>query len=182
MTWVQRRLPFILIILLSCIVLILSIWDIIYNQEWIQGILAVYGILIILAIVLLFLKTKEKSVETTPNVEEFEKTLKGKLSHFKCPNCNGIFAIKKSKHNNKNAFILTCPDCGNVGKIPSKPQLIEDEIPEKKSPTTRFKCGNCGEWISIWAEGADLFKSIQIYSCPYCGIKQSMSRTASSDV
>ena len=39
----------------------------------------------------------------------------------------------------------------------------------------KFTCNKCGEFISIWAEGVDLFSNVQIYSCPYCGQKKSMS-------
>lgn len=175
MTLLRGKLPFITIILLALVILILSLWDIIYNQQWIQRILALYGILIIIVVVLLFLKTKKTTDIDT--VREFEKTLEGKLQHFKCPNCNGIFAIKKSKHENKKPFSLTCPDCGNIGKISSTPNLIVDEIPDQKSVKTNFTCENCGEWVSIWAEGTDLFKDIKINSCPYCGRKQSMAIT-----
>ena len=176
MTSVRSKLPFVAMILLACVVLILSLWDIIYERQWIQGILALYGILAILTIVLLFLRTQKKSTDANA-VKEFEKTLEGKLYHFKCPNCNGIFAVKKSKRNNKKPFTLTCPDCGYIGKIPPTPKSIVAEIPDQKSEKTKFKCGNCGEWISIWAEGTDLFQDIQIHSCPYCGEKQSMNST-----
>jgi len=175
MTVAQSKLPFIAIILLACVVLFFSLWSVIYEDQWFQSILALYGILIILAVVLVFLSSKKKSTDFKHVVKEFEKTLEGKLHHFKCPNCNGIFAIKKSKRNNKKPFALTCPDCGNVGTIPSTPKLVEEEIPEQKSVKTRFTCKNCGEFISIWAEVADLFHDMRIYSCPYCGKKQSMN-------
>ena len=119
-------------------------------------------------------RAMKKTTEASPTMQEFEKTLEGQLHHFKCPNCNGIFAIKKSKHNNKKTFVLTCPDCGHVGTISSSPKVVVDQIPEKKSVNKNFKCEQCGEWVSIWAEGTDLFSDIHIYSCPYCGEKQSM--------
>jgi len=174
MTLIQRKLLFAAIILLSIVVLLSSLFDIVYEKQWLQIILTLYAILIIFTIVLLFLKPTKKIVESGDIVEEFEKTLKGKLYHFKCPNCNGIFAIKKSKSNNKKPFTLTCPDCGTVGKISSSPPVIVEEIPEQKSENIKFKCKSCGERVSIWAEGTDLFRNIQVYSCPYCGEKQPM--------
>lgn len=174
MTLTQSKLLFIIVILLSIVVLFSSLFDIIYEKQWLQIILTLYAILIIFTIVLLFLKPTKKIVESGDIVEEFEKTLEGKLYHFKCPNCNGIFAIKKSKHNNKKPFTLTCPDCGTVGKISSSPPMVVEEIPEQKSENIKFKCKNCGERVSVWAEGTDLFQNIQIYSCPYCGEKQPM--------
>lgn len=163
------------IILLAVVAFLFSLWAILYEDQWLQTILAVYGILIILDLVLVFLSSKKKLADFKHVVKEFEKTLEGKLHHFKCPSCNGIFAVKKSKRNNKKSFMLTCPDCGNVGRIPPKPKSVEGEIPEEKSVTTRFTCKNCGEYISIWAEGTDLFHDMRIYSCPYCGKEQSMT-------
>jgi len=175
MTLVYGKLPFIAMIIFAFVVFILSLWDIFYNQQWTQRILALYGIIIILVVVLLFLRTKKSTDVNT--VKEFEKTLKGKLQHYKCPNCNGIFAIKKSKQENKKPFSLTCPDCGNIGKISPSPMSIIDEIPDKKSMKKDFTCEHCGEWVSIWAEGTDLYGDIKVNSCPYCGKSKSMAST-----
>lgn len=174
MKLIHRKLLFLVIILLSIVVLFSSMFDIVYGKEWLQIILAIYAILIIFTIVLLFLAPTKKIAESKDSVEEFEKTLEGKLYHFKCPNCQGIFAIKKSSRNNKKPFTLTCPDCGTIGKISSSPPVVIEEIPKQKSENIKFKCKNCGEKVSIWAEGTDLVQDIQIYSCPYCGEKQSM--------
>jgi predicted RNA-binding Zn-ribbon protein involved in translation (DUF1610 family) len=125
--------------------------------------------------VIVFYILNKKPVTTKNAVKEFEKTLEGKLHHFKCPSCNGIFAIKKSKHENRKPFKLTCPDCGYVGTIPTVPKIIEDEIPDEKSVKTKFICQKCGEFISVWAEGVDLFKNVKIFTCPYCGNKDSMN-------
>ena len=173
MTAVQSKLSFFVIGLVACAVFLLSLWSIVYEFGWLQSVLALYGILIIIVIVLVFLSLKKKPAEHI--VKEFEKTLEGKLHHFKCPSCSGIFAIKKSKRDNKKPFTLTCPDCGNVGTISPTPRVVSEEIPGEKSGKTRFTCKNCGEFISIWAEGTDLFHDMQIYSCPYCGNNQSMS-------
>ena len=171
---VQLRLPFIGLLMMAFILFLVSIWDILNEQEWLQTILAIYGIIIILAIVMLFLGVKKEST-TEETVKIFEKTLEGKLHHFKCPSCDGIFAIKKSKANNKRSFTLTCPDCGALGTIPTKPQTVIDSVPEQKSMKTRFKCSNCGEWVTIWAEGAPLFSHIHVFSCPYCGENKPLS-------
>jgi predicted RNA-binding Zn-ribbon protein involved in translation (DUF1610 family) len=157
-------------------VFVFSLWDIVYNEQWLERIIALYGILIILT--LLFLVSKErKKPAVNKTVDEFEKSLKGKLQHFKCPLCGGIFAIKKSKHNNKTPFTLTCPDCGRTGTISSKPSQIWEEIPEKKSIHKNFTCAHCGEWMMVWAEGVDIVQDVHVYSCPYCGIKQDLHLT-----
>jgi len=166
----KHTLPFIALILFACVVLLLSFWDIIYDEQWLERVIALYGILFVLAILFLISLTHKKP----STVEEFEKSLKGALHHFKCPSCGGVFAIKKSKHDNKQAFTLTCPDCGAVGLIPPKPSLVVGEIPEKKSVNKNFTCGTCGEWIMVWAEGTTLASDLHVYSCPYCGTKHDM--------
>jgi len=176
MTWIQSRTTLLLMILLGFLVLGVSLWDIVFEKGWRQQILAGYMILILLILVLRWMGSEEKSTgEIGNSVTEFEKTLKGKLSQFQCPSCRGIFAIKKSKYNNKKPVKMTCPGCGTVGIIPSAPKFIGAEIPEQKSPHVIFKCTNCNERITIWAEGTGLYQDICVFSCPYCGEEQSMN-------
>lgn len=169
----RDNLPFLGIIIFAFMVLIFSIWDIIYNEQWLERIIALYIILFILCV--LFSVSKKKKPGEKKIVDEFEKTLEGKLQHFKCPSCSGIFAIKKSKQNNKKPFTLTCPDCGMTGSISSKPSQIQEEIPEKKSEHKNFTCEHCGEWMTIWAEGVDIIQDVHVYSCPYCGTKHDLT-------
>lgn len=172
---IERKLFYFLVIIFTIILFIVSLWSIIYEEQWFQTILALYGILIILTTVLLFLTLKKKPTLIDNAVKDFKKTLHGKLQHYKCPFCNGIFAIKKSKSNNKKPFLLTCPDCGNAGKISTSPKSIVEKIPKQKSSKQNFKCNKCGEFVSIWAEGTELYHTIKINSCPYCGKKHSMN-------
>ena len=104
----------------------------------------------------------------------FEKTLHGGLYHFKCSHCNGVFALKESKKNDIRQLTLTCPDCGAIGQISSKPPVKIDHIPSKKSPRISFVCKKCGETLNIWAEGRPLSDHISIFSCPYCGNNKPM--------
>ena len=82
MKLIHRKLLFLVIIILSIVVLFSSMFDIVYGKEWLQIILAIYAVLIIFTIVLLFLAPAKKVVESKDIVEEFEKTLEGKLYHF----------------------------------------------------------------------------------------------------
>jgi len=176
MSWIKGSGPFIILIILGLCVMIFSIYDIIFDKGWMAVILTAYALLIIITltvVVFLRLQKEEVFVET---VEEFEKTLKGGLHHFKCPTCNGIFAIKKSKSNNKKHVKMTCPDCGAMGVISPNPAYVEEEIPEKKSVKANFKCYSCREGITVWAEGAELYKNVYVYSCPFCGEDETMKR------
>lgn len=168
MRFIWGRGPFILLVLIGFWILFFSIWGVIFNNDWIQLILISYFILIIILTVLIIFISKKTSYEINI-IMEFEKKLKGGLYHFKCPICNGIFAIKKSSHKNKKSFKLTCPDCGRIGIISSNPLRIKEKIPENKSTKADFRCCYCREGITIWAEGSELFNHINVYSCPYCG-------------
>lgn len=152
------------------------IYNIIFDWDLTNFFLSVIVVLILVALFLLFLRNLlvlgfEKSVE------EFAKTLHGGLFHFKCPRCNGFFAIKKSKGNNKKPVKIKCPHCGSKGVIPGKYSTVfEEEIPEKKSLATNFKCLNCGEGLTVWAEGGSLYSNVEVFTCPYCGEEKTMKK------
>ena len=171
----MKNLYFNLISILAFWIFFFALYDISTGQEWMIVILAINALLLILILtIIVYLYSKKPRVSYS--VEEFEKRLKGGLYHFKCSSCGGIFAIKKSKENNKKPIKMTCPDCGIMGVIPSEPVCIEEEIPEKKSVKASFECRRCGEGITIWAEGTDLFSGVSVYTCPFCGEKKPLKR------
>jgi len=176
MSWMKNKGSFALLTLFGFLVLVFSIFDIVYDKGWFVVIISLYVILIILIIVALVIKFEGKSKKIAYTVEEFEKSLKGGLFHFKCPTCSGVFAIKKSKSNDNQTVKMTCPDCGAIGFIPPNPFCIEEEIPEKKSIKANFKCTSCGEGVTVWAEGTKLYKDMNVYSCPFCGEKKPLDK------
>jgi predicted RNA-binding Zn-ribbon protein involved in translation (DUF1610 family) len=175
MKWVKSSWPFIIITIIGLSILIFSIYDIIYDKDWMIRTFAAWGLLVVITIVVIFFRLKKEEAPAA-TLEEFEKTLKGGLYHFKCPTCSGIFAIKKSKSDNKKFVKMTCPDCGTMGTIPPNPAQIEEEIPEKKSIKANFKCNVCGEGITVWAEGTELYKKMIVHSCPFCGEEEPLKR------
>jgi len=176
MRWV-RLLYLNLILILAFWILFFSIYDIVIGRGWMLAVLASYAILIILIITAILYFYSKKPAPIIPiSVEEFEKSLKGGLYHFKCPSCNGIFAIKKSKGNNNKPIKMTCPDCGMIGIVPPNPDVVEEDIPEKKSVKASFKCNVCGEGVTIWAEGTDLYRRVSVYTCPFCGEQKPLKK------
>lgn len=151
------------------------IFNLTFNNVFLLFIFLIFLFIILSFLIHIFLKKKKVRIFIN-SIEEFKKSLTGPLFHFKCPICNGIFAIKKSKGDNKKSIKMTCPDCGRIGVIPPNPVLIEEGIPEKKSLKVNFRCNNCGEGITIWAEGTDLFDNIQVFSCSFCGKTNTMNR------
>ncbi|KYK30638.1 MAG: hypothetical protein AYK22_03395 [Thermoplasmatales archaeon SG8-52-3] len=167
----------ILFLILGFFLIIFSFYDIVYDLGLIVISIVAYFLLIFFYIYLNLRESKTKTVPVDIDiVEEFEKTLKGGLYHFKCQTCDGFFAIKKSKGDNKQYVKMTCPDCGSIGVIPPNPSTIEDFIPEKKSIKANFKCEICNERLTIWAEGTELYKKLHIFSCPYCGKIETMKK------
>ncbi len=174
MSWLKEfRLFFIVII--GLFLTIFGLLDIIFGTGLILITFIFYILLFIYTIYFIFLRKKKEEVLVSP-FEEFEKSLTGELFHFKCPICNGFFAIKKSKSDNKKNIRMSCPDCGTIGVIPPNPAFVEEEIPEKKSIKANFKCNICGEGVSIWAEGKDLINNTKVFSCPFCGKTNTMTR------
>ncbi len=159
-----------------CILLFFTLWDIIYGKqllqlfdfiferEILQRILILYIIFITFLIVLIFLQTSKKFKDVLKSRRVFEKLIEDKLHYFKCPKCNEIFTIKKSKENENKPFIITCPCCGIVGRIPA----------ESRSVGNKFTCKICGEQVVIWAENIKSPHNVEVFTCPYCGEKQSM--------
>ena len=175
MSWMKSSKPFVMLLIIGLCMIVFSIFDIVYDKGWMIISLVTFLVIIVITILLIYQKFREKQV-AIGSIEEFEKTLKGGLYHYKCPTCNGIFAIKKSKKNNKKTVKMTCPDCGAIGVITPYPAEIEDEIPEKKSVKANFQCYLCGEGITVWAEGADLYRQMNVYSCPFCGQNEPLKR------
>jgi len=173
--WFKKNSLFILLAILGFWVFVFTIYDLLFDKDWEIYLIASYLMLFLLFFIFFFFMYYKKTV-TEPSIDEFEKTLKGGLYHFKCPVCGGIFAIKKSRGNNKKRVKMNCPDCGAIGIIPENPVCIEQEIPEKKSIKKNFRCTNCGEGITVWAEGKELYKDVNVYTCPFCGIKKPLDR------
>jgi predicted RNA-binding Zn-ribbon protein involved in translation (DUF1610 family) len=175
MRLIERLELFVLLIFLGLLVLFFSILGIILNKDWNMLILTLYILLLFSSGILIVLKLYKSKLKTR-KIEDFEKKLKGRLYHFKCPRCKGIFAIKESTDKNKKSVKITCPDCGILGIIPSDPIKIKGDIPEDKSINVIFRCNNCGEGITIWAEGVNLYNNIYVYSCPFCGNEKPLRR------
>ena len=119
MKWIKSSWPFVIIVIIGLCILIFSIYDITNAKDWMIRTFAAWGLLIVITIVVIFFRLKKEEAPAI-TVEEFEKTLKGGLYHFKCPTCSGIFAIKKSKSNNKKYVKMTCPDCWDTASKEGK--------------------------------------------------------------
>ena len=171
----NKKLLFVIIILIL-VVLFFTVWDIFYDEQLVQlfdfiserqmlqRMLILYAILAIFTILVIYLQTKKKYVTTSRSRRIFEKSAGNKSTHFICPKCNEIFMIKKLKSNEDSSFITTCPCCGAIGRIPPMPKSLE----------IKFECTNCGEQVAIWPGVTESSQKVIVYSCPYCGKKQTM--------
>lgn len=132
MTSVKRIMPIIAIIILAFVLLIFTVRDLLYEKElldlidfilervMLQRILILYVILVIFAIVLIYTRATKKSEIVSLYGRIFEEPLGKKTRNFKCPNCNVIFSIKKSKVDKNKKLTITCPSCKTVGYTPTK--------------------------------------------------------------
>lgn len=157
----------------SILLFIFILYDIVLLQERFTYLLFA-SIVLLLISVSLFVYMYKAARKQMNSVILFEKTLQGGLYHYKCSLCNGVFAVKESRKNDIHTVILTCPNCGAIGRISNHPPRIIEPIPKEKSARLSFICEKCGERLNIWAEGKPLFKKVCIFSCPYCGSQTPM--------
>ena len=173
---IKNKLTLFTIIFLIIVVIFFTLWDIFYDEQFIQlfdfiserqmllRLILLYSILAIIIIIVIYSQTKKKYVTISRSRRLFERLIGNKFYQFKCPKCKEIFTIKKLKSNSESSFITTCPCCGTVGRVPPAP----------KSTEIKFECKNCGEQVSLWPGENEASKKIKIYSCPYCGKNQTM--------
>ena len=136
MTSFKSKIPMVAMIILICLVFFFTLWDVVYEKQLIelfnfilkrqllQKIVILYSILIIFAIVLIYSRMAKKSWAVLYRGRIFDESLEDKLRHFKCPNCNRIFTIKKTKGDENRSFKITCPSCRTIGLVPSKPKSV----------------------------------------------------------
>jgi len=173
---IKNKITLFTIIILIIVVIFFTLWDIFYDEQFIQffdflserqmlsRLILLYSILAIIIIIVIYSQTKKKYVTISRSRRLFERLIGNKFYQFKCPKCKEIFTIKKLKSNSESSFITTCPCCGAIGRVPPAP----------KSTEIKFECKNCGEQVSLWPGETEISKKIKIYSCPYCGKKQTM--------
>ena len=173
---IKNKIPLLAIIILIFIVIFFTIWDIFYDEQFIQlfdflserqlllRVIILYCILAIFIIIVIYTQTKKKYATISKSRRLFDRLIGSKFYQFKCPKCKEIFTIKKLKSNAESSFITTCPCCGTIGRIPPMP----------KSTEIKFECKNCGEQVSLWSGEAETTNKIKVFSCPYCGKKQTM--------
>jgi len=165
---------FFFVMISNGIVFLFSILQIVFDRYYFFILFILYGLLFFSLLSLFLFHRYTFSSEDL--VRTFKKTLKGGLYHFKCPHCNGIFAIKESMYIDKKSVIMTCPDCGRLARIPPMPPVIKAVIPTKKSGNVRFQCQRCGESIKVWAEGTMIHPTLKVFSCPFCGNEKPLKR------
>ncbi len=160
------------IVILITPVLILSILDILFTLGLIYYLIPAYILLLLLGLLL------SHRIPYRDYVKLFEKTLQGELRHFKCRRCGGVFAIKESIRNGGKPLIMTCPNCGGIGWIPTIHSVTTGVIPAEKSGNISFICKVCGESLTIWSEGGEIHPQTKVYSCPFCGSMRLLRRVS----
>lgn len=162
-------------IVFSSLLLVLSLIDIVFfSSSFFISVFVSYGFVVVL---LSFLVVSLSLIPAKKNMglSQFQKALRGGLYHFCCCRCGGMFAVKRSRYNDRRSFFLSCPVCGRQGRtIVGNAFFSVDSIPVDKSAPFRFACKSCGEYVSLWVEGSVPSKQNELLSCPYCGEFDSM--------
>jgi DNA-directed RNA polymerase subunit RPC12/RpoP len=104
--------------LISIIIFIAILLDIIYNQNLQQQLLASYGLILILTIILLIIQPKKDEKLTVQSTRNYSSTKKRDMLYFRCPKCKEIVGVDSSIMSDQSEVTMQCPYCQTVGKIP----------------------------------------------------------------
>lgn len=155
-------------IALAILVFLVAAIDILFLDSILKyGVYAALGLLLLLAIILLFARGEPREEE-----EELEPlSLDGK-EQLHCPHCAHVFVMETPKNTKKwqRKVAFTCPECGNKGVLPpANATPVEAVVPGGDVKGRSFRCGVCQEGWSVGVIGHRLKKKPFFDACPSCG-------------
>jgi hypothetical protein len=159
----RRRGFYVLFIVLVLAVLALSIVDILFlgsKLKWL-GVFPAYGLLLVLAILLLFSRKKHR--------EELEELRALERSLLQCPDCLNIFRFGSVNWAQHKKAAFSCPVCGVYSALPGPgTPPVEAFLPSGEVSEVEYSCGNCGEEFAIGTFTGTPLHQVQFRSCPNC--------------
>ena len=167
----RRRTFYVLFILLTIGVLALTIVDILYldsQLKWI-GVFPAYGLLFILAIILLFSRSVHE--EELAEMRALERSL------LECPDCKNVFRFGSLHWSELKAASFSCPVCGVYSQLPGPDTPpVEAYIPAGEVRDLAYKCDNCNEQFSIGTYVGTPLHEVSFRTCPKCQQKGHIQR------
>jgi Zn finger protein HypA/HybF involved in hydrogenase expression len=173
-----------IILVLSIITFILSLYDIFANASaWFIPVMIVYIVLAIFALIL-YIGHKPQldeeilaAPEPMPPQDVAAEVARGVNvqgpHHFRCPFCANIFALELTHLRKEHELRMDCPFCSNTIRIPRRPKLAAGQpvrldlaTPDEQA---LFTCENCGEVLRYTAPGQHPTDHVRVHTCPHCG-------------
>lgn len=174
----KRRAAYWVLILLGLGVLALSLVDIfVLDATMAPVVYALYGVLILAAIVLLFSRrseapAEEPVAEQAPIPQEMQRAL------LQCPDCKSVFEFGEIRFHDNKRTAFSCPVCGVYSKLPDPDQEpVKVLRPEGEFKQVQYHCNNCNEDIAIGTFGDTPLHLVRFRACPHCGQKGHIVRT-----
>ncbi len=160
----RRRVAYGLIITFAFLDLFGTLWDIVYNASELQWpLLAVYALLILWAVILLF--SRRRHLQEVAELEAMQRT------YLECDHCKGVFQFGQLRLKDRKKVGFSCPLCGDDSLLPGpESPAVERVLPDAAVIETEYACGNCNEQIVVGTFGGKP-REAAFRACPHCGVE-----------
>jgi Zn finger protein HypA/HybF involved in hydrogenase expression len=161
----RRRMGYALFILFALAVFATSIVDIVFlSQALMPYVFALYGVLLVLAIVLLF--SRRSQHEDLQEMRSLEKAL------LQCPDCQNVFQYGQIRFHDRRKTAFSCPVCGVYSQLPDPTaQPVKALRPNGSFHELQYRCNNCNEALAVGTFGETPLHLVRFRACPNCGEK-----------
>ncbi|MEA3204095.1 MAG: hypothetical protein QOI63_1775 [Thermoplasmata archaeon] len=162
----RRRVGYALFILFAIGVFATSIIDIVALDDALKLplVFPLYGVLFVLAIVLLF--SRRSQHEDLQELRSLEKTL------LQCPDCQNVFQYGQIRFHDRKKTAFSCPVCGVYSQLPDPTApLVKALRPSGAFRELQYRCNNCNEALAVGTFGETPLHLVRFRACPNCGEK-----------
>lgn len=160
----RRRFLYGVMIVLDIVVVLATLWDIIFNDSDYQWfLLPAYAVLFVWG--LLMLISRRRHLQEVAELQAMQRT------YLECENCNSVFQFGQLRFGERQRIGFTCPVCGDESALPGPGSTpVERVLPEAQVTEVTYACGNCAEEIVVGAFGQTPVET-RFRACPHCGVR-----------
>lgn len=165
----RRRAAYGLLVLLGVAVFGLSLLDmLVLDGALYLGILAGYGVLLAVGLVLLFSRREDGFEGRGPDAQPL-------VAHdLRCPHCGTVFRASAEGGLRAGAAAFSCPGCGVFSRLPPPgAERVSASVPSGAHRTTLHLCDNCGERVVVETFGAEAHR-VRFRACPRCSQRHTL--------
>jgi hypothetical protein len=158
----RRRFFYGLFIVLAIVILVATLWDIVFNASDLKWPLLA-GYLVLFIIGLLMLISRKRHLEEVNEIHALERTW------LECETCRSVFQFGSESFLSRRRVGFTCPVCGDESALPLPgTDPVERPLPAGSLHEINYLCGHCKEDIVIGVYGGRP-RDVDFRACPRCG-------------